>query len=43
MARDVFIEKRGCERRLQNLWQIVSWPSEKDLRDELCDPVYDGD
>jgi hypothetical protein len=29
-TKDVFIEKRGCGRRLQNLSQIASWPSEKD-------------
>jgi hypothetical protein len=30
MARDVFIDKIGCERRLQNLSQITSWSSERD-------------
>jgi hypothetical protein len=29
-ARDVFIDKIGCERRLQNLSQITSWSSERD-------------
>jgi hypothetical protein len=31
-ARNIFIEKRGCGRRLQNLSQITSWPSERDGR-----------
>jgi hypothetical protein len=29
-ARDVFIDKIGCERRLENLSQITSWSSERD-------------
>jgi hypothetical protein len=35
-ARNVFIEKRGCGRRLQNLSQIASWPGEGDGRATSC-------
>jgi hypothetical protein len=35
-TRNLFIEKRGCGRRLQNLSQIASWPSERDGRATSC-------